>query len=79
MIENKTRRINYKSKIRQNVALSLNGMHLNNPSSESWTPCRAASSSRTAGVDNAYARSLAPWAILTISDYDDTTNTHQTF
>ena len=75
----KTCRINYKPKIRQNAALPLNGMHLNSPSTEWWTPCRAASSSSTAWVDNAFARSLAPWAILSISGYDDTTTPHQTF
>ena len=41
--------------------------------------CRAASHSGTAWVDNAYARSPAPWAILSISGYDDTTSPHQTF
>ena len=75
----KTHRINHKPKIRQNAALPLNGMHLNSPSTECWTPCRAASSSGTACVGNAYARSLAPWAILSISGYDDTTSPHQTF
>ena len=75
----KTRRINHKPKIRQNAALSLNGMHLNSPSSECWTPCRAASSSGTAWVDNAYARSLATWAIFSIFGYDDTISTHRTF
>ena len=75
----KAHRINHKPKIRQNTALPLNGMHLNSPSTGCWTPCRAASSSGTAWVDNAYARSLAPWAILSISDYDDTTSPHQTF
>ena len=64
MLEKKTRRINYKPKIRQNAALPLNEMHLNSPSTKCWTPCRAASSSGTAWVVNAYARSLAPWAIL---------------
>ena len=79
MLEKKTHRINHKLKFRQNAALPLNGMHLNFPSTEFWTPCRAASSSGTAWVDNAYARSLAPWAILSISGYDDTTSPHQTF
>ena len=37
------------------------------------------SSSGTACMGNAYARSLAPWAILSISGYDDTTSPHQTF
>ena len=68
MIENKTSRINYKTKIRQNVALSLNGMHLNNPSSESWKPCRAASSSSTAWVDNAYVICLPHIAMHLITD-----------
>ena len=54
-------------------------MHLNSPSTECWTPCRAASSSGTAWVGNAYARSHAPWPILSISGYDDTTSPHQTF
>ena len=63
----------------QNTTLSLNGMHLNIPSTAFWTPCRAASSSGTAWVGSAYARSLAPWAILSISAYDDTTSPHQTF
>ena len=54
-------------------------MHLNSLSTECWTPCRAASSSGTAWVGNAYARSLAPWPILSISGYDDTTSPHQTF
>ena len=54
-------------------------MHLNSPSTEYWTPCRAASSSGTAWGDTAYARSLAPWAILSISGYDDTTSPHYTF
>ena len=40
---------------------------------------RGASSSGTACMCNAYARSLAPWAILSISGYDDTTSPHQTF
>ena len=44
-----------------------------------WTSCRAASGSGTAWVDNAYARSLAHWAILSIYGYDDTTIPHQTF
>ena len=79
MLENKTRRFNYKSKICQNAALPLNGMHLNIPSTECWTLCRAASSSCTAWVGNAYARPLAPWAILSISDNDDTTSPRQTF
>ena len=74
MLDKKTRRINCKPKIRQNAALPLNGMHLNSPSTECWTSCRAAS-----GVDNAYARSLAHWAILSIYGYDDTTSPHQTF
>ena len=74
-----TRRINYKPKICQNAALQLNGMHLNSPSTECWTPCRTASSSDTAWVDNAYARSFAPWPILSISGYNDTTNPHQIF
>ena len=79
MLEKKTHRINHKPQIRQNAALSLNGMHLNSPSTECWTPCRAASSSGTAWVDNAYASSLAPWAILSISGYNDTTSPDQTF
>ena len=41
--------------------------------------CRAASGSSTAWVDNAYARSLAPWAILSISGYDDTTRPYKLF
>ena len=63
----------------QNIAMSLNGMHLNIPSIECWTLCRAASSSGTAWVGNAYARSLAPWAILSISGYDDRTSPRLTF
>ena len=78
MLDKKTRRINYKPKIRQNATLPLNGMHLNSPSTECWTSCRAASGSDTAWVDNAYARSLAHWAILSIYGYDDTTSPHQT-
>ena len=78
-LKKETRTINYKPKISQNAALLLNGMHLNSPSTECWTPCRAARSSGTAWVGNAYARSLAPWPILSISDYDDTTSPHQTF
>ena len=78
-LKKETRRINYKPKFCQNVALQLNGMHLNSPSTECWTPCRTASSSGTAWVGNAYARSLAPWPILSISVYDDTTSSHQTF
>ena len=54
-------------------------MHLNSSSTQCWTPCRAASSSGTAWVGNAYARSLAPWPILSISGCDDTTSPHQTF
>ena len=53
-------------------------MHLNSPSTECWKPCRAASRSGTAWVGNAYARWLAPWPILSISGYDDTTSPHQT-
>ena len=79
MLDKETRRINYKLNIRQNAALPLNGMHLNSPSTECWTSCRAASGSGTAWVDNAYARSLAHWAILSIYGYDDTTSPHQTF
>ena len=41
--------------------------------------CRVANGSGTAWVDNAYARSLAPWATLSIFGYDDTTSPHQTF
>ena len=74
-----TRRFNYKPKLCQNVALSLNGLHLNIPSPESWTLCRAASSSGTAWVGNAWARSLASWAILSISGSDYTTGPHQTY
>ena len=70
--------MNYKHKIRQNAVMPLNGMHLNSASTECWTPCRAASSSGTAWVDNAYARSLAPWAILSISGYDDTISPRET-
>ena len=65
--------------MRPNAALPLNGMHLNSLSIECWAPCLAAISSGTAWVDNAYARSLAPWAILSIFGYDDTTDPHQTF
>ena len=79
MLDKKTRRINYKPKIRQNAALPLYGMYLNSPSTDCWTPCLAASGSGMAWVDNAYAKSLAPWAILSISGYDDTTCPHQTF
>ena len=70
---------NYKPKICQNAALQLNVMHLNSPSIECCTPCWAASSSGTAWVANAYARSLAPWPILSISGYDDAITPHQTF
>ena len=62
----------------QNAAFSLNGMHLKIPQTECWTFCRAESSSGTARVGN-QARSLAPWAILSISGYEDTTSPHQTF
>ena len=79
MLDKKTRRINYKLKIRQNSTLPLNGMHLNSPSTECWTSCRAASGLGTAWVDNACARSLAHWTILSIYGYDDTTSPHQTF
>ena len=79
MLEKKTCKINYKPKICQNAALQLNGMHLNSPPTECWTPCRATSSSGTAWVDNAYARSLAPSPILSISGDDDTISPHQTF
>ena len=79
MLEKNTHRINHKPKIRRNAALPSNGMHLNSPSTGCWTPCRAASRSGTAWVGNAYARSLAPWAILSISDLDDTSSPHQTF
>ena len=54
-------------------------MHLSGPSTECWTPCRATSSSGKAWVDNAYARSFAPSAILSIPGYDNTTSPHQTF
>ena len=54
-------------------------MNLNSPSTGCWTPCRAASSSGTAWLGNAYARSLAPWPILSISGYDDTISPRQTF
>ena len=37
MLDKKTRRINYKPKIRQNATLPSNGMHLNSPSTECWT------------------------------------------
>ena len=77
--QNKNRRFDYKPKLCRNEALPLDGMHLNIPSTECWTLCRAASSSGTACVDNAYARSLAPWAILSISGDDDTTSPHKTF
>ena len=79
MLEKKTHRINHKPKISQNAALPLNEMHLNSPSTECWTPCRVASSSGTAWVGSAYARLLAPGAILSISGYDDTNSPHQTF
>ena len=49
-LKKETRRINNKPKICQNVALQLNGMHLNSASTECWTPCRTASSSGTAWV-----------------------------
>ena len=78
-VKKETRRINYKPITFQNAALQLNGMHLNIPSTECLMPCRAASSSGTAWVGNAYAKSLAPWPILSISGYDDTTSPHQTF
>ena len=38
-----------------------------------------AAQARPEWTDNAYARSLAPWAILSISGYGDTTSPHQTF
>ena len=79
MFEKNPRRFNYKPKLCQNAALSLNGMRLNIPSTKWWTLCRAASSSGTACVGNGYARSLATWAILSISDYDYATCPHQTF
>ena len=74
-----TLRFNYKPKLCQNAALTFNGMHLNIPSTECWWLCRTASNSGTAWMGNAYARSLAPWAILSISGNDDTTSHHQTF
>ena len=55
MLEKNTRRFNYQQNICQNAILPLNGMHVNIPSTECWTPCRAASSSGTAWVGNAYA------------------------
>ena len=79
MLEKKTRRFNCIPKICQNVAFPLNGMDLNNPWNECCTPCRAASSSGTAWVGNACARSLAPWAIVSISGYDKATSPHQNF
>ena len=79
MLEKKKRKINYKPNICQNAALLLNGMHFNSPPTECWAPCRAASSSGTAWVGNAYARSLASRAVLSISGYDDTTSPHQIF
>ena len=51
-------------------------MHLDIPSTECLPLCWATSSSGTAWMGN--ARSLAPWAILSISGYDDTTCPHQT-
>ena len=66
-LKKETSRIKYKPKICQNAALQLNGKHLNSPSTECWTPCRAASSSGTDWVGSAYARSLAPCPILSIS------------
>ena len=74
----KNHRINHKPEIRQNAALSLNGML---EQSINWIldAFRTASSSGMAWVNKAYARSLAPWAILSISGYDDTTSPHQTF
>ena len=63
----------------QNAALPLNGMHLNIPSTEFWTPCRATSSSGTAWLGSADARSLAPWPIHSTFGYGDTTSPHQTF
>ena len=75
----KTHKIDHTPKIRKNAALPLNVMHLNSPSLKCWTPCPAASSSDTAWLDNAYARSRAPWEILSISGYDDTTSPHQAF
>ena len=78
-LKKEARRINYKPKIRQNTALRLNGMHGNSSSTQCWTPCRAASSSGTAWVGNAYARSFAPWPVLSMSGHDDTTSPHQTF
>ena len=56
MLDKKTRRINYKPKIRQNATLPSNGMHLNSPSTECSTSCRAASGSGTAWVDNKLMR-----------------------
>ena len=38
-----------------------------------------AAEARPQWVGNAYARSLAPRPILSISGYDDTTSPHQTF
>ena len=74
-----TQRINHKPKIRQNTDLPLNGMHLNSQSTECWTPGRAASSSGTAWVGNAYAKSLAPCKASSRAGYDDTAGPHQTF
>ena len=45
-----THSFNYKHKLCQNAALSLNGMHLNIPSTECSTLCRAESYSGTAWV-----------------------------
>ena len=72
-------RFNYEPKLCQNAALLLNGMYLNIPTTEFPTLCRAASSSGTAWVGSANTRSLAPWAIISISRIDDTTGPHQTF
>ena len=75
----KTLIFNHKPKLCQNAALLLNGMYQNIPSTECWTLCRAASSSGKAWVGNAYARSPAPLAILSISGNDDTASPHQSF
>ena len=74
MLEKKNpHQFDYKPKLCHNAALPSNGIHLNIASTNCWTLCRAASSLGTVWVGNAYAKSFATWAILSISGYDDAT------
>ena len=74
-----TCRFNYKPNLCQNTELPSNVMHLTIPSRECWTLCRAASSSGTAWVGNAWAMSVASLAILAIFGNDDMTSHLQIF